>query len=48
MTAQTRKRVFAGLRILVCAAALWYVAGGVTLDDQVTLLNGAVLRGIHS
>jgi len=48
MTATSRKRLFAALRILICGAALWYVARGVTLDDQLTLIDGTVLRGLVS
>ncbi len=37
MTALARKRIFAGLRLVVCAAALWFVIRGVTLYDHVIL-----------
>ena len=40
MTPRVRKRVFDGVRIALCAAALWFVVRGVTLDDYVTLGDG--------
>lgn len=33
------------LRVLICAAALWIVARGVTLHDRVVLMNGEVRSG---
>lgn len=37
MTPRTRRRLFDGLRIAVCGAALWLVIRGVSLDDHVSL-----------
>jgi len=41
---RARKWVFAGLRIVVCVAALAYVLHGVTVHDHVTLKDGKLLR----
>jgi glycosyltransferase 2 family protein len=46
MTRRQRKLLMDALRIGICAAALWFVARGVTLRDRVTLRNGEVLEGL--
>ena len=47
MVPRAKKMVFSSIRVVICVAALWFVARGVTLDDQVTLRDDTTpLHGI--
>ncbi|MCO6438725.1 MAG: flippase-like domain-containing protein [Phycisphaerae bacterium] len=46
MAPRTRQRIFNVLRITLCAAALWIVVQGVTLNDRVHLVGGGEQAGI--
>ncbi|MBI3834751.1 MAG: flippase-like domain-containing protein [Planctomycetes bacterium] len=41
----SRKTIFTLVRIAICAVALWIVARGITLSDQITLRDGTTLDG---
>jgi len=45
LAARMRKILFAMIRIAVCAAALWFVLRGITLNDRVTLRSGESIEG---
>ncbi|MCH7884458.1 MAG: flippase-like domain-containing protein [Planctomycetes bacterium] len=45
MTSRVKKRLLNFLRLAVCAAALWFVLQGVTLRDQVRLVDGTAVVG---
>lgn len=46
MSFRTKRVLVHGARIVVCAAALWIVAQGVTLRDRVYLKNGEIESGL--